>query len=303
MKNHLLSILVSGIFFFTTFNLSAQVAINSDGSTPDVSAMIDVKSNTKGALLPRMTQVQIGLISSPANGLVVFCTTDNKFYAYISSTYSWKELMYGSGSITPTCGSSITINHLVSGGAAPIDKATTYGTVTNIPGEPTKCWITSNLGADHQATAINDATEASAGWYWQFNRKQGYKHDGTTLTPPWTITTISENSDWLTANDPCNLEIGIGWRVPTYTEWYNVNFVGGWTTWNGSWNSGLKLHGAGFLDDLTGGRYGQGEVGHYRSSTQFGTTICGALSIWSSASIMGQGHQKANGFTVRCLRD
>ena len=76
----------------------------------------------------------------------------------------------------------LTINH-VEGVVAPVTKTTTYGTVTNIPGELTKCWITSNLGSDQQATAVNDATEASAGWYWQFNRKQGYKHDGSTRTP------------------------------------------------------------------------------------------------------------------------
>ena len=53
------------------------------------------------------------------------------------------------------------------------------GTVTGIPGETTKCWITSNLGASQQATAVNASTQASSGWYWQFNRKQGYKYDGT----------------------------------------------------------------------------------------------------------------------------
>ncbi len=51
------------------------------------------------------------------------------------------------------CGSSITINH-VAGTVAPVNKTVTYGTVTNIPGETSKCWITSNLGADHQATAV-----------------------------------------------------------------------------------------------------------------------------------------------------
>jgi hypothetical protein len=30
-----------------------------------------------------------------------------------------------------------------------------------------------NLGADHQATSVDDATEAFAGGYWQFNRIQG----------------------------------------------------------------------------------------------------------------------------------
>jgi hypothetical protein len=49
-----------------------------------------------------------------------------------------------------------------------VNKTTTCGTVNNIPGEPAKCWITSNLGSDHQATAVNDNTEPLAGWYCQF---------------------------------------------------------------------------------------------------------------------------------------
>jgi hypothetical protein len=144
-----------------------------------------------------------------------------------------------------SCGSSITINH-VAGAVAPVNRTATYGTVGNILGEPSKCWITSNLGAIHQATALLiDGTEASAGWYWQFNRKQGYKQDSATVTPSWTITSIDENSDWLIENDPCNLELGQPWRIPTYTEWYNLDNAGGWNGWNGPWNCGLKLHGAG----------------------------------------------------------
>jgi hypothetical protein len=52
----------------------AQVGINSDGSSPDASAMMDVKSTTKGALLPRMTTTQRLLISSPIEGLLVYDT-------------------------------------------------------------------------------------------------------------------------------------------------------------------------------------------------------------------------------------
>ena len=114
-----------------------------------------------------------------------------------------------------------TITHLA-GAIAPVTKTVRYGAGNSIPGEPTKCWITQNLGADHQATAINDATEASAGWYWQFNRKQGFKHDGTTRTPNtnW-INPIDETSDWTTTNDPCSIELGSAWHVPTNTEWTN----------------------------------------------------------------------------------
>ena len=90
-----------------------------------------------------------------------------------------------------TVTSGLTVNH-VAGTVAPVTKTASYGTVlTSITGA-SKCWITQNLGADHQATSATDATEPSAGWYWQFNRLQGYKNDGVTLSPTWTITTISE---------------------------------------------------------------------------------------------------------------
>jgi hypothetical protein len=203
-----------------------------------------------------------------------------------------------------SCGSSITVNHLA-GLVAPVNKTVTYGTVTNIPGETAKCWITSNLGADHQATAVGDATEASAGWYWQFNRKQGYKHDGTTRTPNTTwISSISENTNWITANDPCTIELGSGWRIPTNTEWANVDAIGGWTNWNGPWNSGLKLHVAGFLNTNDGSlNAARGWVGYYWSNVQDGATYGLYLYFWSGSSTLNYGGNKASGFPVRCLRN
>ncbi|MFZ4523898.1 MAG: hypothetical protein ACOYNC_19510, partial [Bacteroidales bacterium] len=54
--------------------LFSQVAINNDGSATANSAMLDVKSTTKGLLPPRMTHVQMNAIVSPANGLIVYCT-------------------------------------------------------------------------------------------------------------------------------------------------------------------------------------------------------------------------------------
>ena len=201
-----------------------------------------------------------------------------------------------------TCGTSITINH-AAGIVAPVIKTVTYGTVTGIPGVNSKCWITSNLGADHQATSVSDATEPSAGWYWQFNRKQGYKHDGTTRTPNTTwISTITETSDWIATNDPCTLELGTGWRIPTNAEWTNVDASGNWTTRNGPWGSGLKLHAAGQLVNTTGSPYGRGSLGYYWSSTQNDATSSGYLYFSSSASTM-YNTAKPFGFTIRCLRD
>jgi len=45
------------------------VAANSD---PDPSAMLDVKSTTKGMLVPRMAATERNAIISPAKGLIVF---------------------------------------------------------------------------------------------------------------------------------------------------------------------------------------------------------------------------------------
>ena len=47
-----------------SLGLFAQVGINTDNSTPDGSAILDVKSNTKGLLIPRMTTTQRSAISS-----------------------------------------------------------------------------------------------------------------------------------------------------------------------------------------------------------------------------------------------
>ncbi|MGB1728825.1 MAG: cell wall anchor protein, partial [Crocinitomicaceae bacterium] len=56
--------------------LQAQegVAINNDGSAPDGSAILDLKSTTKGILIPRMTESQRTLISNVATGLLVYQT-------------------------------------------------------------------------------------------------------------------------------------------------------------------------------------------------------------------------------------
>lgn len=126
----------------------------------------------------------------------------------------------GNNLIAPsyTCGSLLTVNHLA-GTIAPVNKTVISSTVSGVTGTDTKCWITSNPDANDQATAVDDATEASAGWYWQFNRQQGYKHDGTARTPNTTwIANIEENTGgWLPANDPCTQLPGNGWRIPTGT--------------------------------------------------------------------------------------
>jgi len=54
-----------------------------------------------------MTQVEMTSINNPANGLQVFCTTDNKLYIFLSSINRWKEIELGAGELLPPATLSI----------------------------------------------------------------------------------------------------------------------------------------------------------------------------------------------------
>ncbi|MDD5097933.1 MAG: hypothetical protein PHU59_05565, partial [Candidatus Omnitrophica bacterium] len=200
-----------------------------------------------------------------------------------------------------TCGNNLTVSHATANGVAPVTKTVTYGTVLSSLSGASKCWITQNLGADNQSTAASFTTEAAAGWYWQFNRKQGFKHDGTTRTPTTTwITSISESSDWLAANDPCTIELGAGWRLPTSTEWTNAITNGSWVQPT-PYSSVLKIHLAGDLNKDTGARESI-TYGTYWSSTQTTTTYGSCLNFGPSL-MMTTDNWKQNGASVRCIKD
>ena len=87
------------ITILASYSLTAQVAVTTDGSSADGSAMFEVKSTNKGFLPPRMTAAEIGNIVSPANGLMVYNTDDEKVYIFVSTGNAWKELNYGAGTI------------------------------------------------------------------------------------------------------------------------------------------------------------------------------------------------------------
>lgn len=79
--------------------LTAQsVSINNDGSTPHPSAILDVQSNAKGMLIPRMTSAERNAIAAPAEGLLVFDNETTSFWFYKAA--GWTELVTGGGATT-----------------------------------------------------------------------------------------------------------------------------------------------------------------------------------------------------------
>lgn len=86
--------LVLFVFLLSTFGfLNAQVGINNDNSDPDASAMLDVKSDSKGMLVPGMSSSQRTQISNAATGLLVFDTDTESFWFKDSNV--WVELVSG----------------------------------------------------------------------------------------------------------------------------------------------------------------------------------------------------------------
>lgn len=85
MIQNLTAKFLSCCFFSLLINATAigqNVAINTDGSSPNPSALVDMKSDSKGLLIPRMTTQQRNSIASPATGLLVYQTDAPEGFYY-----------------------------------------------------------------------------------------------------------------------------------------------------------------------------------------------------------------------------
>ena len=181
-------------------------------NTPDASAALEIQSTTQGFLPPRMTEVERDAISSPAAGLMVWCTdcgTAGELQAYDGA--AWQSLMGGStgstgGSDTTfTCGTS-TIDDI---------DGNTYSTVEI----GNQCWMGENLNVTKEPLGNSitrncyDNNNANCNTY-------GGLYDWSTIM----------NGAASSSANPSGVQ-GIcpdGWHVPSYDEWNELStFLGG----------------------------------------------------------------------------
>src|SRR5947208_2328830 len=102
-------------------NLFAQnLAINTDGSKASPNAIVDIKSTTKGLLIPRMTTSQRQLIPQ-TNGLLVY-DIDTKSFWY-SNGKSWQTM------------AAVSSNDawLTTGNSGIVDSVNFLGTINRVP--------------------------------------------------------------------------------------------------------------------------------------------------------------------------
>lgn len=129
--------------FFVFINLAVgvraqSVGINTDGSVPDPSAILDVKSTDKGVLVPRMTAAQRTAIANPARGLLIFqtepilafCYYNGKAWVNLTDGIAMSNAGYSSnyGFVTTFAGSGLTSGSIVNGVAT----SASFGVVTSI---------------------------------------------------------------------------------------------------------------------------------------------------------------------------
>ncbi|MGZ0016751.1 hypothetical protein [Yeosuana sp. AK3] len=79
-------------FFINSLTFS-QVGIGTN--LPDASSMLEIESNTKGFLPPRMLESERDLITSPANGLLIYNTSTNELNYFNGA--SWQVVDTSSG--------------------------------------------------------------------------------------------------------------------------------------------------------------------------------------------------------------
>ena len=89
---------------------SQSVGINNP--QPDPSAILDITSTAKGVLIPRLSLAERDAIPNPAQGLMVFVTTDTSFHYFTGD--QWRSLqapfVAGPDGVVYTAGEGIQIN-------------------------------------------------------------------------------------------------------------------------------------------------------------------------------------------------
>ena len=285
---------------FTTFATMAQsVGINADGSAANASAMLDVSSNTKGFLPPRMTGAQRNAIASPVPaGLLVWCTDcgiSGEIQVYNGTT--WTNMIGGTATTATTTTTSVTIGTQV-WSTINLD-VTTYSDGTPIPQvtEPT-AWAALTTGA----------------WCYYNNESA----NGTTYGKLYNWYAVAGIHD-TDAATPNKVLAPTGWHVPTYDEWNTLttflgetSVAGGkmkattlWTTPNtGATNESGFTGLPGGCRDNVGIFLIIGSYGFWWSSTQYYGTYAWnrGLKYYNGNADSGDNNMEY-GFSVRCLRD
>jgi uncharacterized protein (TIGR02145 family) len=262
--------------------------------------MLDIKSNSKGFLIPRMTEEQIESIVAPANGLLVFNLTDGKFYVYRSVNAGWNEIAFGLNVITPdtwVCGMSFTDSR----------DSKTYSSVQI----GSQCWMAENLNAGIRIDGELAQSDNSIIEKYCFSNQEDSctKYGGFYMWDEMMQYVTLEASQGICPD---------GWRLPASEDWeiLSVQLGGdseagiklkstvGWDAeGNGNNSSGFNALPSGYRN--TDGSF----VNNTRYATHWSSTEGSSNTAWNrhlsyEDNIFHETSSwKSYGLSVRCIRD
>jgi len=87
-KLNLLASLLILLLFNSTAIFGQSMGISSGAITPDPSAIIEMRTNSKGMLIPRLTETERNNINEPATALMIYNTSTNQFNFYNGSYWA-----------------------------------------------------------------------------------------------------------------------------------------------------------------------------------------------------------------------
>lgn len=294
----------------TTVSASLGGEVTS-GGTSSVSARGVCYATTASPTIANNTVASgtgTGAFSTTLSGLNPATTYYARAYATNGSgtSYGNQVTFTTLGAAGQACaqGSTLTVTH-TAGDVAPVTKTVTYKLVQTDMIGGSKCWLAQNLGADRQALSVDDISLPSAGWYWQHSRKQGYSHDGLVSRTPNTswLPNSYDNGSWAQSNDPCTILLGVGWRMPSISEWDRLSV---WPRDRGDlsyFTSPVRLHHAGILDFRTGELGGRGVFGFFWSANAGLSDRAPRVIFNREASGIRWDEEKMTGGAVRCIKD
>jgi uncharacterized protein (TIGR02145 family) len=294
MKIKSLFLIICSISVLIINEAFGQVGVNMDGTNPDASAMLDVKSTSAGMLIPRMTAAQRIIIVSPAIGLLIY-QTDGTAGFYYYNGMGWMFLGGREG-----------------GGSNMIDvDGNAYPTVRIGNQE----WMAQNLHVTHYSNGdyIPNVTDNTAWSGLTTGARCYYNNDSTTNNPIY-----GAMYNWYTVNDSRNL-CPSGWRVPTDAERIALTtYLGGyliaggkmkaailWTTPNiGATNTSGYSGLPGGIRNPDGSFQLVGIYGWWWSTTELDYDPNYAWCFWiyrGHSRLNGDNYDKPSGFSVRCV--
>lgn len=137
------TLLVAGLFF--SMQIFAQTGIGT--TTPHSSAKLDITSNNKGFLPPRMTAIERGNIPSPAAGLMVY-QTDEITGLYYYNGSNWIYIINSTSNILPLTngGTGTNTGSITGSGALAFVAGGTNQSITLTPSGTGNTILNNNVG-------------------------------------------------------------------------------------------------------------------------------------------------------------